>query len=116
MFLHTIKSSLDVSFNFYNAFNDVNRTNIAFDNQITITNTNNANLPETWDQHNEFILIDLQCDNSFNILLNADKKLQNYYWIVLNMDATEVGASIHISRPFKCVQINRFKNQFLVGY
>lgn len=74
------------------AFNDVNRTNIAFDNQITITTSNDANLPESMDQHIEFILIDLQCDNSFNILLNADEKLQNRYWIVLNMNATQVSS------------------------
>lgn len=72
------------------AFNDGNRPNMAFDNQITITNADNANLPDAFDQHNEFILIDLQCNESFDILLNADKDLQNHYWIVLNMNAIQV--------------------------
>lgn len=89
------KINLDVSFNFYVAFNDVNRTNVVFDNRITITNTDNGNLPEQMDHHNEFILIDLQCNNSLNILLNADKNLQNHYWIVLNMNTTQVRISIN---------------------
>lgn len=72
------------------AFNDVNRTNVASDHQITITNTMDASLPEQLDHHSEFILIDLQCNNSFDILLNADNKLNSHYWIVLNMDVTQV--------------------------
>lgn len=88
--LAIFSTNLDVSFNFYVAFNDVNRTTVALDNQITIANVDDANLPETMDLHNEFILIDLQCQNSFEILLKASKNLQNHYWILLNMDGMHV--------------------------
>lgn len=84
------KINLDISRDFYVAFNDPNRTTFATDNQITISNVDDENLPDTKDQHNEFILIDLQCRNSFEVLLNANEKLQNFFWILLNMNVTDV--------------------------
>lgn len=69
---------------------------------MTITNANDVIALEAIDQQNAFILIDLQCKNSLDILLNADKKLQNNYWIILNMNATQVGI-------FKANHSNAFK-------
>lgn len=92
-FLAYHKTSLDVSFNFYVAYNRVNITNATFDRQITITNTDNEiafNALETMDQANEFILLDLECNDCFDILMNIDiQKLQNYYWIILNTNGME---------------------------
>lgn len=90
-----LKTSIDISINFYVAFNDVNATNFPFVHQILISNTVNANLPETMDEHYEFVLIDLHCNNSINTLLNADKKLQNIFWIVLNMNAEQVRCMVN---------------------
>lgn len=67
-------------------FNDGNIIN----HQMTIAHDiDNANFLETM-EHNEFILIDLQCNNSLNILQNANEKLQNHYWILLNMNVIQV--------------------------
>lgn len=97
--MHAHKTSLAVSFDFYVAFNHVNITNVAFDHQITIINAENAFFLEPIDQPNEFILIDLECQNGLDILFNDDRKLENNFWILLNMnDATQVGSILKLYR------------------
>lgn len=82
------KTSLDLLFNFYVAYHSVNNTDAVFDHQITITNAIDDISSETMDQQNEFILLDLQCQQSLDILMNAGKQLENNYWIILNMNET----------------------------
>lgn len=58
--------------------------------RIVITNTNYENVPESTEEQQEFIFVDFQCDNAENILINAEEKLENYFWIVFDMKSTEV--------------------------
>lgn len=83
-----LKIRKDFIFNFYATFNDVNGN--TRDHQMVIADMELANVPESFDEQYEFIMIDLNCNNSANILLNSYVRYSNYIWIIVDMEPSNV--------------------------
>lgn len=81
---------LDFSFHFYSTFNDNNDTILQSGHQLIVTNLDFSKSPLLDNQYNEFILIDFGCEHGDEILLNANQNLLKYFWIILDMESTEV--------------------------
>lgn len=81
---------LDFSFHFYSTFNDDNDTILQSGHQLIVTNLDFSKSPLLDNQYNEFILIDFGCEHGDEILLNAKQNLLKYFWIILDMESTEV--------------------------
>lgn len=73
------------------AFNNLNANKQHFDHQMVIASAAVVNVAESNNEfHNDFILIDLQCENSVSLLFTANDKLANYLWIIVDVNPSEV--------------------------
>lgn len=78
----------DFSFHFYRTYND-NGDNGPH-RQIIITHSHFVDVPVLAQEYNEFIVIDLGCAIDAEILLNVTDNFMNYFWIILDLQSTEV--------------------------
>lgn len=85
-----IKTSTEFSFHFYMAFNNFNAMKQHFDHQMVIASADVVDVAESIYEHQDYILIDLQCENSASILYNANETLMNYLWLIVDADPFEV--------------------------
>lgn len=68
---------------------------------IVITNTELKHLPaDSMEDHFEMIVLDLTCNGAAEVLRNANRKLIDFNWIILNLKSSEV-SPIQIF-PSKC--------------
>lgn len=65
------------------------------DHQIVVTNTNFENIPQSIEEHFEIVIVDFQCDGADDVLMNANEKLMNYIWIIMDtLSSDEVAGDI----------------------
>lgn len=63
---------------------------LGLDYQIIVTNIDSINVPDSIDEQYEFILIDFECDDAEQFLTENENILENYHWILLHMQSSEV--------------------------
>lgn len=73
------------------------------DYQVVITNLNAANMPISFDEQYEFIIIDNQCNDTNDIILHCNGKFTNYNWIILNLDSSKVSFVIQKSNELQLI-------------
>lgn len=60
------------------------------DFEVVITDVHFEHLPETVEEHFEFIMIDSSCNNSMDLLEYTGASVDDCYWIIWNTDSKKV--------------------------